>query len=172
MAKATHTNGNHGHAEHHGGHHIIPIWSLFKTFVALVILMFATIAWAQITYLLPFHTAPWFAYMNNGVALTIAVVKAVLVINIFMGVKFGSNLLKTFAILGFAWASILFLVFADYATRRLEPVQGWIKDSPLAMPRAAMPYENVMPDRKDIVIPKKEKGAKAKGKKEADTSSK
>jgi len=159
MANASTHNDKHGHGDH-AGHHITSIPKLFGTFLALLIFMVLTIVWAQITYLLPFHKASWFPFLNNGVALGIAVFKAVLVINIFMGVKNGSNLLKTYAILGFVWMSLLFFVFADYGTRRLEPVKGWIKESSLTMPRAPMPYENVMPERKDIKIPEREKGAK------------
>ena len=51
-------------------------------------------------------------------ALSIAVVKAALILLFFMHVRYGSRLVALFAVAGFFWLLILFvLTFGDYATR-------------------------------------------------------
>lgn len=112
--------------DHHSlsGHHVIPIKTLVKTGAALIVLMFLTVWWAKIAYtILP--DAPIASFINNVVAMTIAVVKALLVIMIFMGVKWGTKLTKTYALCGFVWVTLLTIAFCDYATRRWEPVAAW-----------------------------------------------
>lgn len=139
-----------GHAHEH---HIIPVSKLIKTAIMLAILMVATIAWAQVSYIILPET-PMSSVINNFVALAIAVVKSLLVINIFMGVKFATNLVKTYAVLGFAWMTLMFLMFADYGTRRWEPVRGWVPgDTQMALPRVSEPFEPGVLPRDQIKIP-------------------
>lgn len=57
-------------------------------------------------------------WMNIVVALLIAGAKACLVVWIFMGVRFTTNLTKLFVVAGLVWLSILILITAsDYTTR-------------------------------------------------------
>jgi cytochrome c oxidase subunit 4 len=56
--------------------------------------------------------------LNTVVALTIAVVKAFLVVLFFMHVRYSSRLTWVFAAAGFVWLGIMFaLTMADYGTR-------------------------------------------------------
>lgn len=118
------------HAESHG-HHITPFPVYMKTFAWLIVLMVLTIATARLPYMLPgLHDLPagqqaGLSWVNNIVAMTIACVKATLVIMFFMGVKYSTGLTKLFAIMGFVWFTLMFIMFADYATRAWEPVQNW-----------------------------------------------
>jgi len=71
---------------------------------------------------------------NILVALTIAIVKAVLVVLYFMHVKYASRLTKIFVASAFLWLAIMFaLTFGDYLTRPYLPMsRGWIeKDIPV-----------------------------------------
>ena len=57
-------------------------------------------------------------WMNIVIALLIAVCKASLVVWIFMGVRFTTNLTKLFVVAGLVWLAILILLTAsDYNTR-------------------------------------------------------
>jgi len=117
---------------HQGAHHIVP-WPVYaKTLAALIFLMGLTILasyWvAPSIHLGPINIDG--SYINNGVALTIAVLKALLVISFFMGVKQASDLVKLWAMLGFIWFTLMFIILNDYGTRKFEPVPGWSKDDP------------------------------------------
>jgi len=103
-----------------------------KVFGALVVLMVATIAVAQVEALKEY------SLLNNFIAMGIAVTKATLVVLFFMGVKFSSALTKIFVLLGFSWFFMLFFMFCDYFTRSWEPVPGWTGTSQ----ETAMPREN------------------------------
>lgn len=126
-----HSTSKHDHG-HGVGHHIIPQGRLAFNFVLLTILMVATIGAA---FTLPSMIPGISTLAMNLVALGIACVKAYLVITIFMGVKFATRLTKLFAWGGFAWFLLLFLMFADYATRPLEKVPGWEAEGATALPR-------------------------------------
>jgi len=71
------------------------------------------------------------AYLDLGpfnpvVALTIACVKAVLVVLFFMHVKYGSRLIWVAAASGFFWLNILFVeTLMDYLTRGLLAPADW-----------------------------------------------
>ncbi|MGE5648095.1 MAG: cytochrome C oxidase subunit IV family protein [Acidobacteriota bacterium] len=59
--------------------------------------------------------------MNTVLAMTIAIVKAVLVILFFMHVRYEGKLTLVFAIAGFCWLAIMLMLTAsDYMTR------GWL----------------------------------------------
>lgn len=124
------------------GHHIISPSTYIKTFGMLTILMIATIAAAQI----PFpHEAAWASYLANGIALTIAVVKATLVMLNFMGVRYTTRLAQMFAVMGFLWVTLMGITFCDYLTRHFEPNPGWEKVPPspntqMPEPRMQNPY--------------------------------
>ena len=76
------------------------------------------------------------SWVNNFVAMAIAVTKALLVINIFMGVKFQTKLVKLYAFGGFVASTLLAILFCDYATRGWEQTKGWENLPTNVMPRA------------------------------------
>jgi len=72
----------------------------------------------------------WVAYydlgwLNTPVALTVAIIKASLVVIYFMGVRFNTPLTKVVAVSGFLWLFILFgITMSDYLTRPWLGVPG------------------------------------------------
>src|ERR1700747_2150702 len=82
------------------------------TFVAVwVTLIVATALTTAVSYL-------ELGWLNIVVALFIAVCKASLVVWIFMGVRYTTNLTKLFVVAGLVWLAILILLTAsDYDTR-------------------------------------------------------
>lgn len=120
-----------------GEHHAQPFKMYVIIFFALMGLMLLTVAVAKVPWL---HIGPpdvqiW----NNIVAVGIAVTKTFLVVGYFMHVKWGTPLVKTYAILGFAWVTLLWLIFGDYLTRGWESVEGWERIPATSLPR--IPYE-------------------------------
>lgn len=106
---------NNGHDTHS---HIVPIKVYLLVYVALLVLLVATVGAAH----LPGHHT----LLNNVIALTIAVVKAVLVMLYFMHVRYSTRLTWLWASAGFFWLVIMFiLTLGDYFTRHWVPVQGW-----------------------------------------------
>lgn len=103
------------HAQH--SHHVTPWTKLAVTYGALVVLMLMTVG---VVYF-PFHSS----YVNNLINLGIALVKATLVVRIFMGVKWGTTLIKTWAYTGFVWLTLMSIIFGDYLTRPWEHHKGW-----------------------------------------------
>ncbi|MFQ3587690.1 MAG: cytochrome C oxidase subunit IV family protein [Fimbriimonadaceae bacterium] len=124
----------------HAGHHVIPIKTLVLTGGALIVLMVLTVGWAQIAYLI-LPDAPIASFINNFVAMTIAVAKALLVILIFMGVKWSTKLTKMYALCGFVWVTLIGIAFCDYATRRWEPVAAWEESAISPITGAKLPTE-------------------------------
>lgn len=104
------------HNSNHEAHHVTPISTYAKTFGVLVVLMLLTV-WASEIRL--------GSLANNLVAMAIAVTKAVLVILFFMGVKYGTKLIKVWAALGFIWFTLILGILADHFTRGFEQVRGW-----------------------------------------------
>jgi cytochrome c oxidase subunit 4 len=88
--------------------HIVTLKTYFVIFLALLVLTAATV---------------WVAYFDLGrlnaiVALSIAVLKATLVVLYFMHVRYSSKLTWVFVGAGFFWLAILVaFTFGDYATR-------------------------------------------------------
>ena len=72
----------------------------------------------------------WVAYydlglLNTPVALTVAIIKASLVVIYFMGVRFNTPLTKVVVVAGFLWLFIMFgLTMSDYLTRPWLGVPG------------------------------------------------
>jgi len=75
------------------------------------------------------------SYINNVIAMTIAIVKATLVVAIFMGVWYSSKLTKLWAAAGFIWFLTMFFVLCDYMTRSMEPVPSFQGAPESAYPR-------------------------------------
>jgi cytochrome c oxidase subunit IV len=91
--------------------HIVAKQTYVGVFAALMALLGATVAIAYI------HLGK----LNIIVAMTIAVIKATLIILYFMHVRYSSRVLWVFVGAGFFWLMILFaLSFSDFLTR------GWL----------------------------------------------
>jgi cytochrome c oxidase subunit 4 len=93
--------------------HIVPKRVYFTIFGALVVLTIATIIVAN------FDLGRW----NAIAALTIAVLKATLVVLYFMHVRYGSKLTWVFVCAGLIWLIILVaFTLSDYMTRGWVPI--------------------------------------------------
>ena len=102
--------------------HAHPIYMYFATFFSLLVLMILTVVMAEV------HIGPpGVSAYNNLIAMAIACLKATIVVLFFMHVKFSSQLTKFWAILGFIWFTLMFIMFADYTTRPQEHIEGWEK---------------------------------------------
>jgi cytochrome c oxidase subunit IV len=97
--------------------HIIEKKIYYGVFGGLMALLGATVAIAYI------HLGK----LNMVAALSIAVIKAVLIILYFMHVRYSSRLLWIFVCAGFFWLGIMFaLSFSDFLTRGWLPLPtGW-----------------------------------------------
>jgi caa(3)-type oxidase subunit IV len=109
------------HSSHE--HHVVPTFTYIKVLVTLTALMLLTIVAAKID--IPAIGPISGTVMNQTVALTIAVIKAFLVVWVFMGVRWGTSLTKMWAALGFLWFFLLGLILIDYPMRAYEVNQGW-----------------------------------------------
>lgn len=126
-------------------HHIIPTRVYVFTLVALIILMVATVAIAGVN--LPGFGPFSGTVVNQAIALIIAGIKATLVIAIFMGVKYATNLTKLWALLGFIWLPLMGIIFADYLVRQNEVVPSWDGKQESALPRKMIPGgDSIQPD--------------------------
>jgi len=95
--------------------HIVTPKLYVTIFIALMVLTGLTVWVAN------FDLGPW----NAIVALTIAVIKGLLVILFFMHVYWSSRLTKVYVAAGFIWLIIMVaLTLSDYQTR------GWISINP------------------------------------------
>jgi cytochrome c oxidase subunit 4 len=101
------------------GGHIIPKKTYYLVFGALMVLLFMTVGIAYLDL----------GELNPIAALTIAIVKALLIILYFMHVRYRSHLTWIFVGAGFFWLGILIaLTMNDYLTRSWLPVPtGWIQ---------------------------------------------
>jgi cytochrome c oxidase subunit 4 len=95
--------------------HIVPVRTYVVIFLALIVLTWVTTAIAFID-LGPF---------NVYVALTIAVIKATLVVLFFMHVKYSERVTKIYVAAGFFWLIIMIgMVLIDYISRTWLPING------------------------------------------------
>jgi cytochrome c oxidase subunit 4 len=93
--------------------HIVPVRVYIGIFLALM-------AGTTLTVIAAFHDFPW--QFNTVIALTIAVIKATLVVLYFMHVRYSSRLIWVIVTSALFWLAILFaLTFSDYWTR------GWFQ---------------------------------------------
>jgi cytochrome c oxidase subunit 4 len=89
-------------------HHIVPLRHYFGVFAALIVLTGATY-WTALMDMGP---------LNTPVAMLIAIVKALLVVLIFMHVKYSNKLIKTMVVASALWLAIMFgFAGQDYLTR-------------------------------------------------------
>lgn len=126
----------HDHAEMTAGgahaSHVLSQKMILMIAGGLFVLMGATIGAA---FFLPVPALKENTMFMQVLALGIAVIKASLVVYYYMGVKFGTRLIKIFAYGGFVWFFTLFIMMADYTTRPMETVPGWEKQASSALPR-------------------------------------
>lgn len=95
--------------------HISPLRTYYTIFGALMVLTAITVAVAFVNL----------GALNFTVAISIAILKATLVVLFFMHVKFSSRLTKLFVASGFFFLLILFtLTLTDYVSR------GWLTAPP------------------------------------------
>ena len=90
--------------------HVVPLKIYFGIFATLMV-------FTGVTVWVAFHNlGPW----NAVVALSIATIKAVLVILYFMHARYGGKLTWVIIVAGFFWLGILLvLTMTDYVTRGL-----------------------------------------------------
>jgi cytochrome c oxidase subunit 4 len=101
-----------------------------SVFAALMILLILTV-WAAFL--------PHLGFLNIGIALAIATVKATLVILFFMHVIEASRLTKLFVAGAFIWLGIMFaFTFTDYLSRSWLPMsRGWNENPTVVRPTTA-----------------------------------
>jgi cytochrome c oxidase subunit 4 len=91
--------------------HVVPLKTYFTIFGALM-------AGTALTVIIAFQDL---GPMNTVVALTIAGIKALLVVLWFMHVKYSSRLTWIFAVAGFLWLILMIgLTMADFDTRGMS----------------------------------------------------
>ncbi len=96
-------------------HHVVPVRVYIGIFVALMVLVALTIGAAFV------HLGP----LNLPIALTIASVKALLILLYFMHVRYSSHISWIYAGAGFFWLLILIvLTLSDYLTRGFPSPAG------------------------------------------------
>lgn len=113
-------------------HHIVPTRTYVATLLALTALMLLTI-------FASYWTLPGGVVSNNLLAMAIAVVKAFLVIWIFMGIKWASKLTRLWAVAGFIVMPMIFISFQDYFFRHREVVPSWDGRVDPTLPRVIDP---------------------------------
>lgn len=95
--------------------HVAPKSQLFAVFAALMVLTVVTVLVSRVNL----------GYMNLPVAMAVAVTKALLVILIFMEVKYSPKLVQVTAGVGFLFLGILILyTMTDYLSRNALGVAG------------------------------------------------
>lgn len=100
----------------HGEHPVVPVSLYLKVFTALMALLILTLAVAMFNLPGP---------GNIIVAMTVAVIKATLIMLYFMHVRWSSRLTWLFAGAGIVWLMILFsITFSDYFSRSYLPQPG------------------------------------------------
>ena len=89
--------------------HIVPV----KVYL---VIFFSLLLGTALTVFAAFYDFPW--QLNTIIALTIASIKATLVVLYFMHVRYSNRLVWVIVISALFWMGILFaLTFSDYATR-------------------------------------------------------
>ena len=104
-------------APHHEEHHGPTVKMYFAIFFALAILTVVTVLAARFDFA-PMMGAQMGGFVNNIVALGIAVTKASLVVLFFMHVKYESKLVGLAVVASVIWLAFLILItVSDYLTR-------------------------------------------------------
>ncbi len=119
MSEKTTDSGDHGHDEHAGVGHVVPVWILAGTLLALLFLTVVTVVVAQINL----------DFLNIWIALGIATVKATLVCTFFMHLRWD----KPFNAILFVGALILLALFLGLSmmdTREYDThiIDDWVNE--------------------------------------------
>lgn len=104
----------------HASHHVQP-YVYVRTFALLMVLLILTV----VMYYVDLSKATHWVGTNLVIALTIAIVKAALVVLFFMNVKYSSKLTWLWASIGFIWLLLMSGIFMDYLTRTWQQPTGW-----------------------------------------------
>ena len=103
---------------HTGEHHVVPVSTYVKVMAALMVLLVITLVAALPAFDFGAHFGNSFHWVNIFIAVSIAVIKAVLIMLFFMHVKYSSKLTGVFAVAAFVFVLIMFaLTLSDYQTR-------------------------------------------------------
>ncbi len=96
--------------------HVVPRKLYLAIFAALLVLTYVTVQVAMLD----------FGRLSIVVALTVAVVKATLVLLYFMHIRYSDKLNWVFLGAGVLWLSIMLaFTFGDYLSRPWESAPGW-----------------------------------------------
>jgi cytochrome c oxidase subunit IV len=103
----------------HTEHHIVPVKVYIGVFLALMVFTALTV------YVASFDLESIWGPLNIIIALTVAVIKATLVVLFFMHVRYSSRLTQVIVIAGIFWLIIMLaFTISDYATRSGWPPVG------------------------------------------------
>jgi cytochrome c oxidase subunit 4 len=95
--------------------HVLPTRTYYAVFIALLVLLIATVGAAYLPL----------GVLHFPVAMTIAVIKAFLIVLIFMHVRHSHRLTMVVAIAGFLWLGIMLgLTLSDYRYRDVLRIDG------------------------------------------------
>lgn len=110
---------------HESSHHIVPVKTYVIVILSLMVLLIITLGAAAVDFSAMVPNNPFFAALNIIIAMTIAVIKAVIIILFFMHVRYSSKLVWVFAGAAFYWVVILFvLTMTDYMSRYMTHYPG------------------------------------------------
>ncbi|RYG32696.1 hypothetical protein EON81_20005 [bacterium] len=109
------------------GHHVHSPWMYVRAAVVLSLLMALTIGASYVNF--------GNVWINNLVAIAIAITKTSVIVMYFMNVKYSTSLTKLFAALGFIWVTLIWVIVVDYFFRGYEPVPSWSGVQETALPR-------------------------------------
>lgn len=112
---------------------------MYVTTLLLLLALMALTVWASMWHIGDLQLGPITIHgtiIKNVVALSIAMLKASLVLAFFMGIKFATKLTKLWAGAGFVAFMMLFLALGDYGTRKYEPTPRWTGDPGSALMRS------------------------------------
>ena len=115
----------------------------FGVFIALMVLLIATVLAARVNFS-AWHVGPiGLGWLSVAIMLTIAIVKAALVVLYFMHVRWSSKVTWVFVVAGFLWLGIMVsLTLGDYLSR------GWMfNDSVFLRPPSGYDAGDLPPER-------------------------
>ncbi|MCC6362723.1 MAG: cytochrome C oxidase subunit IV family protein [Bryobacterales bacterium] len=97
-------------------HSIVPAKVYVGVWAVLIALTFTTVAVSKLEL----------GEYNFIAAMTIAVIKATLVVMFFMNLKHSSSMVRLFVVAGLFWLAIMFVfVLSDYFSRGWLPIGQW-----------------------------------------------
>ena len=102
--------------------HVVSPWIYVGVLIALMLLLLLTLAFAFIDVDHAAEHAHLGSGWNTAIAITIAVIKGLLIVLFFMHIRYSSRLAWAFASAGFVWLLIMLsLTMTDYFTRNHPP---------------------------------------------------